>query len=293
MRIMINRSNLNIISLSRLLDNYDINEARSIIKILLEDCFGLSYTDICCGALDKLSDKDVERLESMMQELRNNVPVQYVTGKAFFSNRIFHVSDGVLIPRPETEELCQWITDDMAVSRESISKSEGIRILDVGTGSGCIAITLALDNAGTKVTAWDISEKALDIARMNAGNLHADVEFIKQDALNAIANECEMYDVIVSNPPYICMKEADEMEENVLEHEPHLALFVPDDSPLLFYRAITEYASKSLRPGGALYFEINPIYNKEMTTLLHSFGFHDVEIRQDVFGKDRMVKGVR
>lgn len=187
-------------------------------------------------------------------------------------------------PAPETEELCAWITADSKVSASP-------KVLDIGTGSGCIAITLQLDMPESKVTAWDISADALDVARENAQQLGANVNFVKLDALNA-KPEGE-WDVIVSNPPYICEKEKKDMAVNVLEHEPHTALFVPDADPLLFYRAITRLAVQTLSKGGRLYFEINPIYADDTCRMMQAEGMTAVELRSDMFGKQRMAKGVK
>ncbi|MBQ0072592.1 MAG: peptide chain release factor N(5)-glutamine methyltransferase [Prevotella sp.] len=273
-------------TLAQQLDNYDIHESQSIIRTLLEDSFGLSYTEICCGAIDNISDSDKQRLQTMMSRLCNGEPVQYVTGKTFFFGREFHVRQGVLIPRPETEELCEWIID-------SSKDHSACSILDIGTGSGCIAITLASEKPDADVTAWDISNEALNIAMENARNNNCHVSFIHADALNAPMTDNAMYDIIVSNPPYICNKEAKEMERNVLEHEPHIALFVEDDTPLLFYKSIAEYAAHALKHNGMLFFEINPLYADETAEMMRAINFRDIEIRKDQFGKDRMIKAIK
>lgn len=251
-------------------------------RILIEDVFGLSLTDICGGALERLSDADKERLEELKKRLKAGEPVQYVTGKAPFCNYIFHVAPGVLIPRPETEELVEKI---FAIAS---GNSHCRRILDMGTGSGCIAITLAL--GGNDVTAWDISDDALRIAKENAERLGAAVTFEKRDILQSQDGmPAGQWDIIVSNPPYICKKEAANMESNVLDHEPHEALFVPDEEPLLFYEAIARYATNSLKDGGMLAFEINPLYAAELARQLSNFGYHDVEVLKDSFGKERFI----
>lgn len=263
---------------------YGNGEARAITDYVLDVCFGLSKADIMCGAVEEMTAEKAAELNKIFGRLMEGEPVQYVLGRAEFCGRWFSVRPGVLIPRPETEELCAWITAD---SKASASP----KVLDIGTGSGCIAITLQLDMPESKVTAWDISADALDVARENAQRLGANVNFVKQDALNA-KPEGE-WDVIVSNPPYICEKEKKDMAVNVLEHEPHTALFVPDADPLLFYRAITRLAVQTLSKGGRLYFEINPIYADDTCRMMQAEGMTAVELRSDMYGKQRMAKGVK
>lgn len=263
---------------------YGNGEARAVTDYVLDVCFGLSKADILCGAVEEMTAEKTAELNKIFGRLTEGEPVQYVLGRAEFSGRWFNVRPGVLIPRPETEELCAWITAD---SKASASP----KVLDIGTGSGCIAITLQLDMPESKVTAWDISADALDVARENAQRLGANVNFVKLDALNA-KPEGE-WDVIVSNPPYICEKEKKDMAVNVLEHEPHKALFVPDADPLLFYRAITRLAVQTLSKGGRLYFEINPIYADDTCHMMRAEGMTAVELRSDMYGKQRMAKGVK
>lgn len=263
---------------------YGNSEARAVTDYVLDVCFGLSKADILCGAVEEMTAEKTAELNKIFGRLTEGEPVQYVLGRAEFSGRWFNVRPGVLIPRPETEELCAWITAD---SKASASP----KVLDIGTGSGCIAITLQLDMPESKVTAWDISADALDVARENAQQLGANVNFVKLDALNA-KPEGE-WDVIVSNPPYICEKEKKDMAVNVLEHEPHKALFVPDADPLLFYRAITRLAVQTLSKGGQLYFEINPIYADDTCRMMRAEGMTAVELRSDMYGKQRMAKGVK
>lgn len=263
---------------------YGNGEARAVTDYVLDVCFGLSKADILCGAVEEMTAEKTAELNKIFGRLMEGEPVQYVLGRAEFCGRWFSVRPGVLIPRPETEELCAWITAD---SKASASP----KVLDIGTGSGCIAITLQLDMPESKVTAWDISADALDVARENAQQLGANVNFVKLDALNA-KPEGE-WDVIVSNPPYICEKEKKDMAVNVLEHEPHKALFVPDAAPLLFYRAITRLAVQTLNKGGRLYFEINPIYADDTCRMMRAEGMTAVELRSDMYGKQRMAKGVK
>ena len=195
------------------------------------------------------------------------------------------------IPRPETYELCQWLEEEERGKRK---EERDFSILDIGTGSGCIAITLALDMPQAKVEAWDISADALTVARENAQELQAKVKFEQVDVLSSLPAHGGLGWVsIISNPPYICQKEAAEMEQHVLDHEPHQALFVPDGDPLLFYRAIANYGNKALQKNGQLFFEINPAYHQELIKMLDEMGYSEVETRKDQFGKNRMIKAKR
>lgn len=271
-------------------------------RMLLEDLFSLSFADILCGATEHLSDADTLRLQQSVDRLLDAEPLQYVTGTAFFCGHPFHVAPGVLIPRPETE----WIVDTAV----GIVTASAPRILDIGTGSGCIAtsISLALVDKHCYTEAWDISEDSLRIAADNAERLGADVKFRRRDALRleedfpAEENQggaealsdtnaaAESWDIIVSNPPYICNREAADMHANVLRHEPHLALFVPDTDPLLFYRAIASYAMRSLRKGGWLLFECNTLYAHDTAQMASDMGFATSVVEDDCFGKPRFVK---
>ena len=288
----------------RLTSIYETDEAKAIVRWVLDVRFGLSLTDIVCGKADELNEEACAELEEMMLRLEKAEPVQYVVGKADFCGRMFQVEPGVLIPRPETGELVRWIEKVVlgGSKRAELEQKGQYSILDVGTGSGCIAITLALEMKEVKVTAWDVSEKALSIAQKNAKALGADVTFEQKDILELSLEKqnysltshllplTSKYDLIVSNPPYVCDKEKAAMERHVLEHEPHLALFVPDDDPLRFYRAIGHYAQEALKPDGLLYFELNPLYAHETEALLRDLGFAETEIRQDMFGKQRFLK---
>lgn len=270
----------------RLTSYYDIQEARGIVRLLLSDLYGMSLTDICVGALDRLTEEQTQQIENAMLRLEKGEPVQYVTGKAHFCDRTFLVSPSVLIPRPETELLCQLIADN----DQAVTGNGEIRVLDMGTGSGCIAITLALSMQNASVEAWDVSAEALNMAKSNAESLGASVSFEQIDILGLDENNVERcYDIIVSNPPYICNKEAAQMEHNVLDFEPHLALFVPDEAPLLFYSVIARFARLALKVGGALYFEINPLYADALSSMLSSLGFANVTIHVDQFGKQRFI----
>ena len=275
----------------RLTDIYETGEAKAIVRLVLEVRFGLTMTDILCGKIEDLTTVEQKDLNHIIQRLETGEPIQYVLGEAEFGGRTFHVEPGVLIPRPETYELCQWIMEERRGKKE---EGRNTSILDIGTGSGCIACTLAAELADAEVTAWDISDDALRIATENAKRTNVHVSFEKVDVLNTSLLNRERpatgLDIIVSNPPYICNKERATMERNVLEHEPELALFVPDDDPLLFYRTIARFAAKALNPGGALYFEINPLYVSEMQQMLSEEGFSHTEIRNDQFGKQRFTK---
>lgn len=290
----------------RLTAIYNEREAQAIVRTVLDALFGMSLTDICLGKVTQLSADDTTRLEKIMQRLEKSEPVQYVLGAEWFAGRLFDVAPGVLIPRPETEDLVKWACDEAKEKeKEDNSKKERGKeekedskeeeaphpsILDIGTGSGCIAITVALTMPQACVTAWDISTDALAIAAGNAHKLGASVRFEHQDALSA-PDDKERWDVIVSNPPYICDRERADMSDNVLSYEPELALFVPDSDPLLFYRAIARYASKALKPDGRLLFETNTAYAHEVAQAMANEGFTAIEVRNDCFGKPRMVKG--
>ena len=285
---------------------YDAGEAQAIVRTVLDVEYGMTLTDIICGKVKELSSDEERNLEEIITRLQNGEPVQYVLGEADFAGRTFHVEPGVLIPRPETAELCQWIEEEVS----SLDADDPKQILDICTGSGCIAITLGLTIPNSEVTGWDISENALRIAQGNVEMLKArNVRIEYQDALMlpkaaeaaeaaeiseaAESSLSKGWNIIVSNPPYICEKEKADMEKNVLEHEPSIALFVPDEEPLKFYRAIAEYASSALKTGGALYFEINPIYEKETREMLQDLGFKDIETKEDAYGKKRMMKAMK
>lgn len=263
---------------------YDEREAQAVARYVLEEKYGMTTTDIYCGR----EMPDDNETAGTVQRLMNREPVQYVVGWEYFCGHKFAVRHGVLIPRPETEELVGRIIADSSLFKSITDNHRSPAILDIGTGSGCIAISLALGIDNADVTAWDISQDALNIASSNARYLGAKVSFMQQDALNA-PDACGRWDIIVSNPPYICNKERAGMDGNVLNHEPHTALFVPDDNPLLFYRAITRYALHALKPGGKLYFEINPLYADDMIRMANEEGFNHAEVIDDSFGKQRFI----
>ena len=265
---------------------YGDKEAKAITRYLLEVGYGLSMTDILCGATEQLPP---DEMGENLRRLLKGEPVQYVVGKAEFGRRTFKVTPDVLIPRPETYELCQWIEE--IEERGERREEREYPILDIGTGSGCIAITLALDIPNAQVEAWDISEGALSIARQNVKDLHAHVDFKQVNVLSSLPKQGgPEWVFIISNPPYICKKEAAGMEQHVLDHEPHQALFVPDEDPLVFYKAIGQYACHALANHGYLFFEINPLYATEITKMLDEMGFFEIETRKDQFGKVRFVR---
>lgn len=268
---------------------YGDKEAKAITRYLLEVGYGLSMTDILCGATEQLPP---DEMGENLRRLLKGEPVQYVVGKAEFGGRTFKVTPDVLIPRPETYELCQWIKEiEEREERREEREEREYPILDIGTGSGCIAITLALDIPNAQVEAWDISEGALSIARQNVKDLHAHVDFKQVNVLSSLPKQGgPEWVFIVSNPPYICKKEAAGMEQHVLDHEPHQALFVPDEDPLVFYKAIGQYACYALANHGFLFFEINPLYATEITKILDEMGFFEIETRKDQFGKVRFVR---
>ena len=271
---------------------YGDGEAKAIARLVYEVRFGLSFSDICLGKDTQLSANSQEELKGIAERLLQQEPIQYVLGQAVFCGRTFMVNEHVLIPRPETEELCSWI-----VSQEDKGSIDTANILDIGTGSGCIAITLAAEMPKAKVTAWDISTEALKVAEENAKRNLVHVSFEHVDALhiptNILQQTAKIFDFIVSNPPYICNNERVQMESNVLNYEPHTALFVPDDDALLFYRAIAQYGQVALKEGGWLYFEINPLYASILTEMLVMMEYHDIEIKEDQFGKERMIRAKR
>lgn len=270
----------------RIATSYDDGEARAIARILIEELFGLSYADIVCGATEQLSADDTLRLDTAVRRIEQGEPLQHVLGYADFCGNRFCVNGSVLIPRPETE----WLVDEGAKLMSTTATPSPKRILDIGTGSGCIAISLKLRLGDAYVEAWDISEEALRTAQDNADALKAEVVFRKRDALRA-DNTAAPWDLIVSNPPYICDSERSAMDDNVLLHEPHTALFVPDDDPLRFYRAIARYALLTLNIGGSLLFECNTRYAEATGTMLRDMGFEEVTVSDDCFSLPRFVRG--
>lgn len=264
-------------------------EARALAFVVLEDAFGLSHTDIYLGKDTAFSEDDTIRLEKILRRLEQGEPVQYVIGTAQFCNLTFRVTPDTLIPRPETEELVGWVASLLPFEAPC-------SVLDVGTGTGCIAISLAKQFPRAQVTAWDISEGALAVARQNAETNGVTVDFCQKDVLEVVnesAASAPSSDAlyIVSNPPYICERERTEMEAHVLDYEPASALFVPDADPLLFYRALARLGQQL--KAAAVLVEINQAYRQETVEMFQSSGYSNVELRCDIYGKDRMIKAVR
>lgn len=261
---------------------YGEREAQAVVRLVLQTLFHLSVADIYSGKVSELSADERKDVDKIMRRLCDGEPVQYVLGVADFCGRAFHVNKGVLIPRVETEELCRWAVE--------LLQKPHPNILDVGTGSGCIAVTLAKEIAEADVEAWDVAPLAT--AERNASDNRANVRFATQDIFS-VREADELWDLIISNPPYVCEKEKADMARNVLDYEPELALFVPDAEPLKYYEAIAKYAVTALKCGGMLMFEINPTYAAKLERLLSDIGFADIEIREDMYGKKRMAKALR
>ena len=262
---------------------YPDTEASAIAKAILTDVFQLSTTDLYASKDMNFSTNQAEKLEVIITRLRANEPLQYILGNCYFCGLDFHVEPGVLIPRPETAELVEWIISDCN------SSDSPIRILDIGTGSGCISISLAKNLPQSEVHAWDISEDAIRIASDNANRLNANVRFRQTDVLGQIPTNT-MMNVIVSNPPYITEAERTDMDANVTDWEPDTALFVPDNTPLLFYERIADIGKQILTPDGTIYFEINQRFGTETVDMLRKKGYRNVELRKDLSGNDRMIK---
>lgn len=265
-------------------DIYPPEEVKALSMLVCCDMLGLDALDIYMGKDIILSECKQRELENIIFRLQKNEPIQYIRGFSEFCGRRFKVAPGVLIPRPETAELVELIIKENPDARH---------LLDIGTGSGCIAISLDKSLPDAKVDAWDISEEALAIARANNEELGAGVTFLQKDVLTAEPTKEPMYDVIVSNPPYVTEAEKREMEANVLDWEPELALFVPNEDPLRFYRRIALLGREILLPGGKLYFEINQAYGRETAHILEMNQYHEVRVIKDIFGKERIVTANR
>ncbi len=270
----------------RLARVYEEGEAKAMARMVYEVRYGLSMGDLLMG---RDAEVPADEIEQIVQRLEHHEPVQYVLGLTDFCGRSFLVNSHVLIPRPETAELCRWITASI--------QDRPCTLLDVGTGSGCIAVTLAAELPQVAVTAWDISADALHTAQENATRNSVSITFQQVDMLSSPQNRPDLchgpWTCIVSNPPYIAQQERTDMEANVLDYEPHTALFVPDNDPLVFYRAIAHYGQSTLEAGGWLFFEINPRYASDLQELLTAQGYHDITCRCDDYGKQRMIKARR
>ncbi len=264
---------------------YDNQEIESFFYLALEQFHQLKRVDLALNPNIPINDAQKPLWENLLLGLKQQQPIQYLLGETEFFGLRFLVNPSVLIPRPETEELVGWIL-------EEYQKKEHLKILDIGTGSGCIALSLSKNIPNAEVFALDVSENALSVAMKNAEINQAAVTFIRKDILETTDLEQD-FDIIVSNPPYVRMLEKAEIKPNVLEHEPHLALFVEDDDALVFYRKIAELAQKNLTENGKMYFEINQYLGKETVALMESYGFRNVVLKKDIYGNDRMVCGTK
>lgn len=264
---------------------YDAGEAESFFYLILEEKHQLKRIDLALHPDLVFSEEEMVVWNSILEQLKLEIPVQYLLGKTSFYGLDFEVNENVLIPRPETEELVEWILEN----QKSKGESRNIRILDIGTGSGCIAISLAKNLPNATVFAIDVSEKALATAQKNAVTNKVNVTFINQNILET-EDLGQEFDIIVSNPPYVRNLEKEEIKKNVLDNEPHLALFVEDNDALIFYKKIAELAQKNGSENGQLYFEINQYLGKEMVDLLEKMNFKNIELRKDIYGNDRMTK---
>lgn len=261
---------------------YPETEIHSFFKLLSEHYFGLSAVKLALHPQKELNADEIEQMNSAMNRLKNNEPVQYIIGETEFCGLNFQVNKNVLIPRPETEELVEWILTDHHADKPK-------KMLDIGTGSGCIPVSLAKKKPFFDVFAADISEEALKVAKSNAELNEVQITFQLLDILNP-RNFIEKFDLIVSNPPYVRQKEKELMQPNVLEYEPHLALFVEDEDPLLFYRKILEFAQTNLNKDGLIYFELNEYLEEELKVLFQNFGYAQVDFKKDIYGKTRMAR---
>ncbi|WP_298326494.1 peptide chain release factor N(5)-glutamine methyltransferase [uncultured Dokdonia sp.] len=273
----------------QLVGMYEPEEIENLCFLTLEHILKMNRVEVSLSRKMDISTSTLSQLNEVTSRLSLSEPIQYIIGTTEFYGMEFQVNPATLIPRPETEELVDWIITDKVESLVKSETKEKLKVLDIGTGSGCIAISIAKNLSSAHVEAIDISQEALATAYQNAKMNEADVTFYNQDVL-AVEELEHKYDVIVSNPPYVRMLEKKEMRDNVLSNEPDSALFVSDDDPLIFYRKIGELAFESLSVNGFLYFEINEYLGKEMIDLLKGIGFSDIELKRDMFGKDRMIK---
>ena len=264
---------------------YDVGEAESFFYRILEARHLLKRIDIALQPELALTVAELEDWNLILEQLKKEIPIQYLLGSTHFYGLKFEVNSNVLIPRPETEELVEWIIE----SQQLAIGDKKVRILDIGTGSGCIAIALAKNLPNAQVFALDVSEQALGTAQKNAELNQVAIQFIHQSILET-EDLGQQFDIIVSNPPYVRHLEKLEIKKNVLDNEPHLALFVADDDALIFYRKIAELAQKNLNPQGQLYFEINQYLGQETLDLLQEMGFKNTELRKDIYGNDRMIQ---
>ena len=269
---------------------YSKEEVASSFKQIVEHFLGLDPIILALNPNLMVTKEEEQPLFESLASLKLEKPLQYILGEAHFYGSIFKVNSEVLIPRPETEELVAWMLEDIKASQSLRNKEDKLRILDIGTGSGCIAISLAKELSNASIYALDISETALAIAKENAISNEVEIQFLKEDILSLDALHTR-FDIIVSNPPYVRELEKDEIKNNVKAYEPGVALFVPNKTPLLFYEKIVLFAKKNLEKKGTLYLEINEYLGKETQRLLEAQNFSEIELRKDVFKKDRMLKG--
>ena len=267
-----------------LLPFYDEMEAESFFYLILENKHQLRRIDLALDVDKEFSEDDISIWNVILEKLKTQIPIQYILGTTHFYSSEFIVDENVLIPRSETEELVDWIVK----LNSKLSKKKDLKILDIGTGSGCIAISLAKNILNSAVFAVDVSEKALAVAQKNASLNNVSVTFLHKDILETNHLD-QKFDIIVSNPPYVRNIEKAEIKPNVLDNEPHLALFVSDNDPLIFYKKIAELAAANLNPNGQLFFEINQYLGKETQYLLESLGLKNIELRKDIYGNDRMI----
>lgn len=271
---------------------YEIDELRNIIELVIEHITNMSRAEQVKNKVPYLTCTQLEDLDQITERLKKNEPVQYVLGEAWFAGMKFKVNKNVLIPRPETEELVDWVVKEINV-QHSIFNAQ-CSIIDIGTGSGCIPITLKKKLPQATISAIDVCSEALFTATENAIQLNADVDFLLLDFLDEEKwKELEQYDIIVSNPPYVKQSEKNAMHERVKEFEPHLALFVPDNDALLFYKKLSGFAVKHLKAGGILFVEINEALGEQVVNWFQAAGFANIELRKDMQGKDRMIKATR
>lgn len=277
---------------SQLKNVVDANELQQFVWLIFDHLRGFSRLDLMMKAEEELSEKEVDFIHKAVERLQGHEPLQYVLGQTHFMDLTFKVDKNVLIPRPETEELVTWILEEHPNGLFNKVAAEQLHILDVGTGSGCIPVTLKKLRPLASVEAWDISEGALEMAKSNALLNDVEVDFLLRDVLNYQQYSLSPKHVLISNPPYVTQSEQAKMAPNVLGYEPHLALFVADDAPLLFYRAIASLGVDCLVPGGYLYFEINEAYGQEVCKMLKELGFQSILLRKDLSGRDRMVRAI-
>ncbi len=263
-------------------NSYPETEIEAFMQIICKHLFGFSRFDCMLRDTESLTEKSESQIYNIIQELKRFKPLQYILGETEFYGLRFFVDSAVLIPRPETEELVEWIISDC-------KGKDNLSIIDIGTGSGCIPIALARNLPGSDISAIDISEKALNVARKNAIENNVNVRFLQTDILKGSLSKEFSFDVIVSNPPYVTAEQKANMSSNVLDYEPHIALFAPEQNPFVFYEAIAEIAQSHLKPQGALYFEINEALPYETAESINKYGFN-TELKQDINGKYRMIK---